>query len=387
MTTETKGAPATAVGTTDPVGKRAQKQNVSQADVPAFSLGDTLRVVTALAEEYNLQPASPLDVARAIRMQPGSGTFRMLIGASNSYGLTEGGARSDKISVTPLGRRVVRPTAEGEELAAKREAFLRPRVIGMFLKQFDGGKVPREDLAKNVLIEKMDVPVAEAQRVFGQIVKDARALSLLVDIKGAEYVQLASVRMPATTENAVAVAARAAIPVGEVPGSMESLWSEESTGDEPQIPSPVPDPRLSRVFVTHGTNTAFVELLKKFLKFGELEAVVAVERETSAVPVPQKVIGDMRTCGAAIIHVDAERTLIDKDGTEHVVLNENVLIEIGVAMGLYGERFVLLVREGVSLPSNMQGLYQVRYAGETLDAETAMKLLEAITDIKNRSLP
>ena len=56
-------------------------------------------------------------------------------------------------------------------------------------------------------------------------------------------------------------------------------------------------------------------------------------------------------------------------------------------MAFYGKRFVLLVREGVKLPSNLQGLYEVRYAGETLDAHATIKLLEAIKDIKNYALP
>jgi predicted nucleotide-binding protein len=141
------------------------------------------------------------------------------------------------------------------------------------------------------------------------------------------------------------------------------------------------------MYITHGSNKAFVELLKQLLKIGELEAVVSVQHETAAVPIPEKVIGDMRQCGAAIIHVDAERTVRDADDNEIVLLNENVLIEIGAAMALYGKRFILLVREGLKLPSNLQGLSELRYTGETLDAATALKLLEAITDIKNRPLP
>jgi hypothetical protein len=45
------------------------------------------------------------------------------------------------------------------------------------------------------------------------------------------------------------------------------------------------------------------------------------------------------------------------------------------------------VRDGVKLPSNLQGLYEVRYPGETLVANATIKLLEAIKDIKNYALP
>ena len=96
---------------------------------------------------------------------------------------------------------------------------------------------------------------------------------------------------------------------------------------------------------------------------------------------------DMRGCGAAIIHVADEMKLIDKDANEHVIINPNVLIEIGAAMALYGRRYILLVKEGVVLPSNLQGLYEVRYKGDALDGEATIKLLEAINDIKNNPLP
>jgi hypothetical protein len=56
-------------------------------------------------------------------------------------------------------------------------------------------------------------------------------------------------------------------------------------------------------------------------------------------------------------------------------------------MAFYGRRFILLVHESVKLPSNLQGLFEVRYSGQTLDASATIKLLEAIKDIKNYALP
>ena len=57
--------------------------------------------------------------------------------------------------------------------------------------------------------------------------------------------------------------------------------------------------------------------------------------------------------------------------------NENVLIEIGAAMALYGDKFV---EEGVKLPSNLQGLYECLYKGSGLDMSATMKLLEAFSE-------
>ena len=64
-----------------------------------------------------------------------------------------------------------------------------------------------------------------------------------------------------------------------------------------------------------------------------------------------------------------------------------MLIEIGAAMALYGKRFILLVKNGVQLPSDVKGLYEVRYDGEQLDGEVTIRLLKAIKDMKTRPLP
>lgn len=118
-----------------------------------------------------------------------------------------------------------------------------------------------------------------------------------------------------------------------------------------------------------------------------MEPVVSVDKTSVSQPVPDKVMSEMRSCGSAIIHVDAEQRLIDQEANEQAILNPNVLIEIGAAMALYGRRFILLVRDGVKLPSNLQGLFEVRYSGDALDGEATIKLLEAINDIKNHPMP
>ena len=136
----------------------------------------------------------------------------------------------------------------------------------------------------------------------------------------------------------------------------------------------------NRVFLTHGKNRTILDQVKDIVTFGQREPVVAMEHETAAKPVPLKVMDEMRTCGAAVIHVDIESFLIDSEGNEVPKINENVLIEIGAAMALYGDRFVLLVEEGVSLPSNLQGLYECRYEGDELNGPATMKLLRAFNE-------
>src|SRR5438067_732381 len=117
---------------------KPNKRYLSQGDVPGLPVEKAIRVAVAIGENYGYKPVTPLQLAKALEQQPTSGSFRTLTGASIAYGLTEGGYNAQTISITPLGLRVVRPTAEGEDLAAKREALLKPRVIREFLQKYNG---------------------------------------------------------------------------------------------------------------------------------------------------------------------------------------------------------------------------------------------------------
>jgi predicted nucleotide-binding protein len=149
------------------------------------------------------------------------------------------------------------------------------------------------------------------------------------------------------------------------------------------VPPPTLSRKSNRVFITHGKNQDVVSQLKELLTFGGFTPVVAIDNETISKPVPDKVLDDMRSCDAAVIHVGAELRLMDQEGKAHRMLNQNVLIEIGAAMALYGRKFILLVERGTTLPSNLQGLYEVRYEGGRLDYESTMKLLKAFNDFRS----
>ncbi len=250
----------------------------------------------------------------------------------------------------------------------------------------------------------MGVPRAKAAEVFERIESSARSVGYIEEIRGKLYVSLSA------ASNAVGVnLTPQQVPendlVEHAPSdrSTAAITGEDVTREPIQhrVISPPAvasrgatlnaafedDQRRRRVFITHGKDRALVEPIRKLLEYGELEPVISVERQSVSKPVPEKIMDDMRRCGAAIIHVDNEMVLKDEGGNEQAVLNPNALIEIGAAMAFYGRRFILLVKEGVKLPSNLQGLYEVRYPGDILDAGATIKLLEAMKDIKNYSLP
>ena len=110
-----------------------------------------MRVPRAISENYAGGPVTPLQLAAALNMSPSSGPFRSLCGASIAYGLTTGGYNAQQVSIQPLGKRIVKPLEEGDDVAAKREAILKPRVVGEFLNRYSGSPLPRHDIALNVL--------------------------------------------------------------------------------------------------------------------------------------------------------------------------------------------------------------------------------------------
>ncbi|WP_373378557.1 TIR domain-containing protein [Cupriavidus nantongensis] len=393
MAIATKKAPAkkaAAKKSAPKAAKTAEKTRsyMSQEDIPAFSIDEALVVAQVIFAEYGGGPSTPLDVAAGLEMQTTNTKFRMLCGASIAYGLTTGGYNAASVSVTDLARRICKPMEEGDDLVAKREAVLKPRIIREFLSKYSGSQLPRDKIAEHVL-EQMKVPEDRTKQVFDMIMTTADSVGFIRTIKDKKYADLVGTRPPGSDEAlaadegtpATTIAARAATIPEPIHGEAAIVIPVT------QAASAATDGRMRKVFITHGKNTTFIDPIKELLAFGELIPVVSVEKQSVAQPVPDKVMNDMRGCAAAIIHVDGEQKLMDPAGGEVTTVNSNVLIEIGAAMALYGRRFILLVKDGVKLPSNLQGLYEVRYQGDALDGGTTIKLMKAINEMKNTPMP
>jgi hypothetical protein len=270
-------------------GKRTQ---VSQKDVPRYSLAQALRIPEAVLDHYAGEPTKPLLVADALGIKPGSSQFKMLCGSAIAYGLTVGGYNADVISITDLARKILRPTAEGIDAQGRREAVLNPRVIGEFLRKYDGNRLPREDIARNVLVE-MKVPEDAAERTWDLIQESAAAVGFFREIKGDRYVNLAVPIDSGAKSNGISLLTEDPSDVEHDTPEVEELRDEFSKQSVIRSDQTA-DQRRKRVFVTHGKNKAFVEPLSELLAFGEFEPVVSVDRQTVSKPVPDKVLDDMR---------------------------------------------------------------------------------------------
>lgn len=150
---------------------------MSQEDIPAYDLEEALLVAKALLQEYGGHASTPLDVAAAMDLTPTSGKFRMLCGASIAYGLTVGGYNAAQIAPTDLARQIIEPQDESADLAGKREAVMKPRIIREFLSKYSGSPLPREDIGLNVL-KGMNVPADRTKQVWDMVLSDVAPVSV-----------------------------------------------------------------------------------------------------------------------------------------------------------------------------------------------------------------
>lgn len=181
-------------------------------------------------------------------------------------------------------------------------------------------------------------------------------------------------------------------PVAARGADRRPLPTEDQAGPDATEPEPgrerqeLPD-RAERlkVFISHSKNRGILEQIKTMLGFAGLEYRVADEEQSTAIPVPEKVLKAMRDCTAAAICVTADETEKREDGSYGI--NENVLIEIGAAFVLYDQRVVLVWDRRVPVPSNLQGLYRSEFEGQELSWSEGMKFMEALNNFRAGNTP
>ena len=367
---------------TEAKSAKPKQSRLLQTACPSVTLAEALAVPQAIKDNFAGQATAPLLVAEACGVTPASSNWRVLTGAAVAYGLTNGAYNSKEISITPLGERIVAPLIEGDSEIALREAALKPTILSEFYHQYDRNKLPKVEIAYNVL-QKKGVPAERLENAWNILRANATRTNMLRVIGGNEYIYLdLEGRQVECTVDEVEVIEPTAADILVVPDEvLEKMNITPPTAPTPQRAE------LKRekpnIFISHGkNNTVIVGQLKELLTYGQMEPVVSIERETTAIPVPDKVFDDMRNCDAGIIHIDLEEDPIGDGNQTYRHLNENVLIEIGAAIALYGKRVILLCKKGTLLPSNLQGLYRCEYEGNQLDYASTMKLLKTMQELR-----
>lgn len=349
---------------------------VQQSLLPKRKLRDAMLIPQAIIDNYGGKDAAPHQVAMAIDSSPTSSSWRDLTGAAIAYGLTEGGYNSDKIALTDLGRRCVAPTVEGEDVAARNEAAMRPQILRQFFEKYDKNKFPDDKIAKNVLQHNFGVPADRCDEVLA-IVKDNGAyVGVLHNTKTGLFV---AVNNP---EPSVSVSDESA----EVPAADDDRETSHaiiaeikgtSLHSKSMAPSVMPPALGQAIFVAHGKNKKPLEQLKHILDQFKVPHRVATDEPHLGRPISQKVRETMHECNCAVLIFTADEEFTNKEGRTIWRPSENVVHELGASGYLYDKRIVILKEDGVTLPSNFSDLGYISFAKDQLDAK-AMEVLKEL---------
>ncbi|MBA7689791.1 hypothetical protein ES703_98302 [subsurface metagenome] len=339
-----------------------KKKRRPRREYPIHSLQEALRVAQAIQDENNGRPFKRILLASSINRKPMSSEFREILSSSFKYGLTLGTEKAENISLTDLGRSIVKPRDATEKARGLIEAALKPELFRNIYERYRNGKFPQGQFFTNILEVDFNVASPNNKEVAARLTENGRFVQIIRDVQGSPYVLLEPEQIAAE----------------EVKLPEAALEEAGRPTKEEKPPTRIEEE--VRVFISHGKNKRILDQVKTMLEFGKYDYEVAAETETTAIPVPQKIQEAMRRCSAGIIIVSAdeqERLENDRYG-----INSNVLIEIGAAFVLYDRRVVLVVDRRVDLPSNLQGLYRCEYKGDELSWEAGIKLQEAITEFR-----
>lgn len=364
--------------TSDEAGKAAKRAKVSQLEFPNNTLEAALRIPKAIWDQFAGKSAAPHDIAMAMDLSPTSGTWRNLCGSAIAYGLTEGGYNADEIKLTKLGRRAIASEEEGDDIRARAEAVVRPRLLKMFFERYDRSKFPKDDIAGNVLVG-LGLPKERATQAVDILKSNGRFAAIIRDTKTGPFVA-----MNGAVAGAKQMGEEPPEPVRGIQPSqtdasalVDDDASEARDGGAASKMSPVLPSGPRQLFVAHGKNRKPLEDLKKILDQFKIPYKVALDEPHAGRPISKKVADLMRTCSAGIFIFTMDEKFLKEDGSEVWRPSENVVYELGAGNILWDNKIIIVKESGVDFPSDFRDIGYITFnAGEI--ANKALDLLKEL---------
>lgn len=361
----------------EPEGSKKVKP-VSTVEFPRNSLLEALKVPQTIWDQGAGLPLQLIDIAKKLNNSPTSSTFRSLIRSSQRYGLTNGTFTQDlsrTISLTTLGQSIVAPTPNDDVNALKRNALETPSLFQNVLESLNAKILPQEDIFKNMLIRDYKLNKDDAEAGYLVLMKNLKELSLIDDFQGKTYI-----RLDRLSSETVRPQGPSYVKEEQVPAAIEK-------DAKPVIPGIPAEGSLEikkpKVFISHSKNKKILDQIKQMLEFGNFDFVIAEEKETTAVPLSDKVFGLMWNCNCAIINISADE---EKKSENSFSINENVLAELWGSYLHYMKRVILVIDRRLKdkLPSIMQGLTAIFYEGDELSWSDGMRLQKSLSEFRSQ---
>jgi hypothetical protein len=349
-----------------PEGKPDKRVQVAQTLFPIFSLEQSLRLAQGLWDDFAGKDAAPHQLALSLNMTPTSGSWRNLCGSAIAYGLTNGGYAADSISLTALGRRIVAPLSEGDDVTAKVEAGLKPKILNDFFQKYDKAKFPKDEIARNVLIS-MGLPKDRAAAALETLRKNGEFCGIVIPTKTGPFVTVTgggAVKSSISTDDSLE-------------GEESSSPMEADGHGEP--PPPVPEQPSSprQLFVAHGKNAKPLDELRKILDQFKIPYRIAIDEAHSGRPISAKVATLMRNCSAGIFIFTKDEQLINTKSETIWRPSENVVYELGAGNVLWDSKIIVLKENGVNFASDYQDIGYINFDS----GELASKALDILKEL------
>ena len=348
--------------------KQRRGRKAGAIPFPRNSLTEALKVPQIIWEKNAGNPFPLLDISSKLEISPQGSGFKELIRSSQRYGLTNESFTQDltkTISLAPLGKSIVAPTPDEDVNALKRRALETPDIFKKVFASLNGKIIPPFDIFKNMLIRNYNLDKFDAEACYEILNQNINELGLSENIQGKVYLKLDKL---------------GAFEKGEEEKGVK-IEEKEKLEKEKQPPT-ISQGKLPCVFISHSKNKKILEQIKQMLSFGNFKYEIAEERETTAIPLSDKVFGLMQKCNCAMINISADE---EKRQGETYGINENVLIEIGGAFLHYEKRVILVIDKKLKdrLPSILQGLTAIFYEGDELSWNDGMRLQKALTEFRS----
>lgn len=124
---------------------------------PTHTLENVLRIAKTIQEVNAGLPMDRLLLATALGTTSSSSGFRMSLGSSEKYSLTQGGYNDERISLAPLGLSAVSPSSATELNKSLREAATAPEIFRRFYSLLAGSPLLEDVYAENILARELQV--------------------------------------------------------------------------------------------------------------------------------------------------------------------------------------------------------------------------------------
>jgi predicted nucleotide-binding protein len=287
--------------------------------------------------------------------------------------LTEGGSNATQISLKEIGKRIVAPMVEGDDIAARAQAVLQPRILREFFEKYNRAKFPKDEIAKNVLFE-LGVPKERSDRALEILKENGSYAGIIQQMKTGPFVAIDNpVQSSENTEET------------EVSYVTEedNLHIENSTAAQtPLFPAAKPTGgKTKQLFVAHGKNHKPLNDLKKILDQFKIPYKVAIDEPNRGRPISGKVAELMNECSAGIfVFTKDEKFFRENAQGEHDEIwrpSENVVYELGAANILWDRKIIIVREDGVNFPSDFSDLGYITFK----DGEIASKALEILKEL------